>query len=93
MLYARGVGLAKNYVPTKTPLSQASRLCPRKARSYEPKALNEIMLPMRRKISLTISHTQHRTLPIPTPILTLQIYNVFKSSEAHLEIQHAETRN
>ena len=38
-----------------------------KAKSYEPKALNETMPPMRRKKSITISHTQHRTTPISTP--------------------------
>ena len=37
-----------------------------KVKSYEPKALNETMLHMRRKKSLTFSHTQHWTLPIST---------------------------
>ena len=32
--------------------------------SYESKALNETMLPMKRKKSITISHTQHGTTPI-----------------------------
>ena len=39
---------------------------PGKAKSYKPKALNETMLPMRRKKSLTISHNQHRTSSILT---------------------------
>ena len=56
--------------PLKLPYSQATRLHPGKAKSYEPKALNETMLSMRRKKSLTISHTQHITLPISTPIST-----------------------
>ena len=33
-------------------------------------ALNERMLPMRRNKSCTISHTQHKSTPIPTLILT-----------------------
>ena len=50
MLYAQCVGLKKDVAyPLKTPSSQATRSHPGKARSYEPKALNEIMLPMRRK--------------------------------------------
>ena len=57
-------------VPTNPPSSQATRSHPGKAKSYEPKALNETMLPMRRKKSLTISHTQHRAPPIPTTIST-----------------------
>ena len=56
--------------PLKPPSSQATRSHPGKAKSYEPKTLNETMLPMRRKKSITISHTQHRTTPIPAPILT-----------------------
>ena len=59
MPYARCVGLK--------PTSQATKSHPGKAKSYEPKALNETMLPMRRKKSITISHNQHRTTPIPTP--------------------------
>ena len=43
---------------------------PEKAASDEPKALKETNLPMRRKIILTISHTQHWIPPIPTPIST-----------------------
>ena len=34
--------------------------------------MNETMLPMRRKKNFTISHTQHRTPPIPTHIPTKQ---------------------
>ena len=49
------------------PSSQATRSHPGKAKRYEPKALNETILPMKRKKSITISHTQHRTTPIPTP--------------------------
>ena len=66
MPYACRVGLA----PTKPPSSQATRSHPGKAKSYKPNALNQTMLPMRRKKSITISHTQHRTTPIPTPIST-----------------------
>ena len=51
MSYARYVGLA----PTKTSSSQATWSYPGKAKSYEPKALNETMLSMRRKKSITIS--------------------------------------
>ena len=52
------------------PPFQATRSHPGKAKNCEPKALNETMLSMRRKKSLTISHTQHRTPPIPIPIST-----------------------
>ena len=55
-------------VPTKTPSPEATRSNPGKAKSYEPNALNETMLPMWRKKSITISPTQHRTTPISTPI-------------------------
>ena len=48
----------------------STRSHPGKAKSYKPKALNETMLPMRRKKSINISHTQHRTTPIPFPIST-----------------------
>ena len=71
MLYARGVGLAKNVVyPLKPPSSQAIKSHAGKAKNYEPKVLNETMLPIKRKKSITISNTQHGTTPIPTPILT-----------------------
>ena len=71
MLYARGVGLAKDVAyPLKPLSSQATRSHPGKAKSYEPKALNKTILPKRRKESITISHTQQRTTPISTPILT-----------------------
>ena len=71
MLYALYVRLAKNVAYPLNPLSsQETSSHLGKARSYEPKALNETMLPIRRKKSLTISHTQHRTPPIPTPIST-----------------------
>ena len=81
-----GCGTCKGCsVPTKTPLSQAIR-SHGKARSYEPKALNERMLPMRKKKNLTISHTQHRTLPIPTPIsLKRKNGNVRKKGDPHRE--------
>ena len=66
MIYARSVELAKNVAyPLKHPSSQVARSHPGKAGSYAPKAPNEIMLPMRRKKSLTISHTQHRTPQFP----------------------------
>ena len=69
MLYARYIGPANDLAyQLNPPSSQAARSHPGKVRSYEPKALNETMLPMRRKKSLTISHTRYRTLPIPTPI-------------------------
>ena len=71
MLYAQGVGLAEDAAyPINPPSSQATRSHPGKAKSYEPKALNETMLSMKRKKSITISHTQYRTTPIPTPIST-----------------------
>ena len=65
MHYARRVGLA----PTKTPSSQATRSHPGKAKSYEQNALNETMLPMRKK-SIAISHTQQRTTRISTLVST-----------------------
>ena len=46
----------------------ATRSHPRKAKSYEPKALNKTILPKRRKESITISHTQHITTPTTTTI-------------------------
>ena len=71
MLYAQHVGLAKDQAyPLKPPSSQVTRLHPGKVKSYEPKALNETMLSMRRKKSIKISHTQQRTTPISTPIST-----------------------
>ena len=58
-------------VPTKTSqFSQLTRSYSGKARSYEPKALNETMLSKRRTKILTISHTQHMAPTIPTPILS-----------------------
>ena len=53
--------------PLKSPSSQAIRLHPGKTKSYEPKALNETMLPIRRKKIITISRTQQRTTPNSTP--------------------------
>ena len=71
MLYAQCLGLAEDVAYPLNPLSsQATWSRPGKAKSYEPKALNETMLPMKRKKSITISHTQLRTTPIPTPIST-----------------------
>ena len=52
--------------PLKPPSSHATRSHPGKAKSYEPNALNKTMLPMRRKKSITISHTQHREKRRPT---------------------------
>ena len=68
MLYARCVGLCSEDVayPLNTS-SQATRSHPGKTKSYEPKALNETMLSMKRKKTITISHAQHGTTPIPTP--------------------------
>ena len=69
ILYARGVGLAKDVAyPLKFSSSKATRAHQGKAKSHEPYALNETMLPMQRKKSFTISHTQHKTPPIPIPI-------------------------
>ena len=70
MLYAQCVGLAEDVVYPLKPSSHATRSHPGKAKIYEPKALNETMLPMTRKKSINISHTQHGTTPIPTPIST-----------------------
>ena len=68
---AVGVGLAKDVAYPLKPLScQETRSHSRKTKSYEPKILNEIMLPMRRNFFFTISHTQHRTPHIPSPIST-----------------------
>ena len=58
-------------LPTKPlPVFSSNKVTFRKSKSCGPKALNEIMLPTRRKKSLTISHTQHRTPPISIPIST-----------------------
>ena len=71
MLYAQHVGLAKDQAyPLKPPSSQVTRLHPGKAKSYEPKTLNETMLHMKDKKSITISHIQQRTTPISIHILT-----------------------
>ena len=69
MLYVRCVELAKNIsYSIKLPFFTSNKeKHPGKTKSYEPKALNETMLPMRRKKSITISHTQQRTTPISTP--------------------------
>ena len=70
MLYARRVELAEDVAYSlKTPFSQATRSHPGK-KSYEPKAMNETMLPIIRKKSITISRTQYRTTPIHTLIST-----------------------
>ena len=71
MLYAWCGRLVKDVTyPLKHPSSQATRSYPEKAKSYEPKALNEAMLPLRKKKSFAISHTQQKTTSIPTPIST-----------------------
>ena len=63
MLYAQRAADANNIAyPLKPPSSQETGSHPGKARSYEPKLLNETML--------TISHTQRKTLPILIPIST-----------------------
>ena len=68
MLYAQGLGLAKDVAyPLKHPLVSSNKDIPRKIKDYEPKAMNETMLPTKRKKSITISHTQHGTTPIPIP--------------------------
>ena len=48
-------------------MTQATRSHPGKAKSYEPKGLNETMLSMKRKKIITVLHTQHGTTPIPPP--------------------------
>ena len=50
---------------TKPPSTRAG-----KAEAITQRVLNEAILPMRRKRSITISHTQQRTTPISTPIST-----------------------
>ena len=71
MLYPQCVGLAEDVAyPLNPPSSQSTRLHSGRAKYYEPKVLNETMLPIKRKKSITISNTQHGTTPIPTPILT-----------------------
>ena len=67
----------------KPPLSQATRSYSGKARLYEPKTLNETMLPSRRKKNLTISHTQHRTPSVSTPILTKEKEWELEKKEIH----------
>ena len=50
MLYVQCVGLAEDVAyPLKPLSSQATRSHPGKAKTYEPKALNETMLPAVRK--------------------------------------------
>ena len=50
MLFALSVGLAEDVAyRLNPPFSQATRSHPGKAKGYEPKALNETMLPMKRK--------------------------------------------
>ena len=62
------MGLAKNVAYSLThPSSQATKLHPGKAKSYELKALNETMLPMRRKKSITIYTTSTRPHQFPPP--------------------------
>ena len=62
MLYARRVGLAEDVAYLlNPPFSQATKSYPGKAKSYESKALNETMLPMK---------SQHGTTPTPIPIST-----------------------
>ena len=67
MLYAKCVVLAKDVAYLLNPplLKQQGHI-QKKAKSYELKALNKTMLPMRRNKSITISHTQHKTTAIPT---------------------------
>ena len=57
-------------VPTKTPLFSRNMVTSRKSKKLWTKAVNETMLPMRRRKTITISHTQQRTTPISTPIST-----------------------
>ena len=71
MLYAQHMRLDEDVAyPLKILSSQAIKSHPGKAKSYEPKALNETMLPMKRKKSISISHTKHRTTPIPNLLST-----------------------
>ena len=64
MLYAQCVGLTKDAAyPLNPPLLKQHGHIQKKQ-----KAMNETILPMKRKKSITISHTQHRTTPIPTPL-------------------------
>ena len=58
--------MLKLVVWIKPPWSQARRSHPGKAKRYEPKALNETMLSLRRKKSITISHTQQISTLIST---------------------------
>ena len=76
------MGLAKDVgYPLKPPSSQATRSHPGKPRSYEPKVLHGTMLPMRRKKSLYISHTQHRTLP---KMRENESVNVMKNNQKYI---------
>ena len=71
MFYAWCLGLKMDETnPLTLPHLKQQGHIQKKTKSYEPKALNETMLPMRRKKTITISHTQYRTTPIPTPIST-----------------------
>ena len=86
MIYACCVGLAKDVAyPLKPPSSQATRSHQGKAKTYEPKALNETMLPMKRKKIITISHTQHGTTPIPTLTSTKKNEDVRNRGDQHQE--------
>ena len=87
MLYAQSVGLARNIVyPLKVSSSQATKSHPGKARSYEPKALNEAMLPMRKK-KISPFHTPstgHHQFPSPLQ-LKRKNGNVRKKGVPHRE--------
>ena len=69
MLLCAGCATCKGRsVPNKTPpSSQATRSHPGKEKSYKPKGLNEIMLPMRRKKSFTISEWGREKKRRPKP--------------------------
>ena len=63
MLSAQRVGLAEDLAyPLNPPLLKQHGHIQKKQ-----KAMNETILPMKRKKSITISHTQHSTTPIPAP--------------------------
>ena len=65
MLYTLCVALAEDVgYPLKPRLFSSNKAHPGKAKSDEPKSLK--MLPVKRKKSISISHTKHRTTPIPT---------------------------
>ena len=67
--YARCVGLAKDRpYRLKPPLFSSKKVTSRKGKELWTKG-PEWNMPIRKKKSISISHTQHRTTSIPIPII------------------------